>query len=309
MDAWSARRLLSLQALSGQTRVETRCAGRRAFSSKATAPSGSSISGSDRLIVPGRAARWSCRRRHHSPQLLWLPVSAPRMLGPHEIPIRVALPVVGRKLQITSVTSAYAPKITGPVARQDAAPTLRVELRGLFARRGIAADWPGGIMAFLRRALLACPTSTCSLPSAPMQRPRLFFSLCAGYATVSAGRAVLTVGRRAAAISSSLVSDPRVPFQSARIFFLAQRGLATLPPWSAVREIGRQSSLPHCRRGRSPLGPAPSSAPISMLIPRNPITVPTRSAPARWDGRLSDCGCRSRAQCAGRRGARVVDAR
>src|SRR5205807_8232266 len=72
----------------------------------------------------------------NSPQLLMLSgIGDPEMLGAHEIPIRVALPGVGRNLQDhVSVTVAYARREPGPLHAKMRADRILVELSKAYLR-------------------------------------------------------------------------------------------------------------------------------------------------------------------------------
>ena len=89
----------------------------------------------------------------NSPQLLMLSgIGDPETLRTHGIEVHTALPGVGRNLQDhVSVTVAYARKEPGPFHAKMRADRAALELtRAYLHGEGIASDWPGGVMAFLK---------------------------------------------------------------------------------------------------------------------------------------------------------------
>jgi 4-pyridoxate dehydrogenase len=89
----------------------------------------------------------------NSPQLLMLSgIGDPEILRAHKIPVKFPMPGVGRNLQDhVSVTIAYRRKEPGPLHAKMRADRIAMELGRAYLRgEGIAADWPGGVMAFLK---------------------------------------------------------------------------------------------------------------------------------------------------------------
>src|SRR5439155_10328484 len=108
----------------------------------------------------------------NSPQLLMLSgIGDPEALAAHEIAVKVALPGVGGNLQDhVSVTVAYDRREPGPLHAKMRADRIVLELGKAYLRgEGIAADWPGGVMAFLKSTPgLALPDIQLLFNAAPM---------------------------------------------------------------------------------------------------------------------------------------------
>jgi choline dehydrogenase/4-pyridoxate dehydrogenase len=104
----------------------------------------------------------------NSPQLLMLSgVGDPDALRRHGIEVRVPLPGVGRNLQDhISVGLSYRRTSPGPLHAKLRADRIAVELAKAWCfGSGIANEWPGGIMAFLK-----------TLPEAPLPDIQLLFN-------------------------------------------------------------------------------------------------------------------------------------
>jgi choline dehydrogenase-like flavoprotein len=232
----------------------------------------------------------------NSPHLLMLSgVGDPEMLAAHGVAVTSPLRGVGRNLQDhISAPVAYARKEPGPLHAAMRADRIAWELANAYFRgRGIAADLPGGLMAFLKSGLgngstAAVPDVQLLFNAAPMAASPYFPPVRAAYAD-SFACAQWCCARRAAAGSSSSRPTPACPRASGRIFW---RPSATGQPcapasgWSAASAAG-----PRLHRSPSPswrpaptAGPTPKSTPTSAP-PRSRCT--TRSAPARWAGRAT----------------------
>ncbi len=104
----------------------------------------------------------------NSPQLLMLSgIGEPAALKRHGIPVKMALPGVGKNLQDhLSVNLNYTRREGGPLHRAMRIDRLAVALgEAYFFGRGIANDLPGGTMAFLK-----------TRPDAPMPDMQMIFS-------------------------------------------------------------------------------------------------------------------------------------
>lgn len=108
----------------------------------------------------------------NTPQLLNLSgIGDPAELKQHDIPVRVALPGVGKNLQDhVSVILMYHRKEPGPFIRMMRYDRIARELgKAYFFGKGFAADVPGGITAFLKsRDDLPLPDIQFLLTAAPL---------------------------------------------------------------------------------------------------------------------------------------------
>ncbi len=94
-----------------------------------------------------------CAGAINSPQILMLAgIGDPEHLARHDIPVRAALPGVGRNLQDhASVAIEYRRKGSGPFVRNMRADRLLPRLADAYLRgKGFATDLPSGWTAFLR---------------------------------------------------------------------------------------------------------------------------------------------------------------
>lgn len=108
----------------------------------------------------------------NTPQLLMLSgIGDPEALKPHDIPVKVALPGVGKNLQDhVSAILMYHRKDPSPFFRMMRFDRIARELgKAYLFGRGFAADVPGGITAFLKsRDDLALPDIQFLLTAAPL---------------------------------------------------------------------------------------------------------------------------------------------
>ena len=214
----------------------------------------------------------------NSPQLLMLSgIGDPEALGRQGIPIKVPLRGVGGNLQDhVSVTVAYARNEPGPLHAKMRADRIALELGRAYLRgEGIAADWPGGVMAFLRSGPgLDLPDIQLLFNAAPMTAHAHFAPFVAPYADSFGCRAVLLHPESRGRIELSS-PDPQVPVR------IHQNFLATEKDWAAlragvrlVREIGRQSALAAFAEGEiAPGSDCRSDAEIDAYIGASAITV------------------------------------
>ena len=131
----------------------------------------------------------------NSPQLLMLSgIGDPDELATHDIPVAVALAGVGKNLQDhMSVAPAYARTDKGPFhAGMRLDRILRSLARAYFRGDGIAADLPGGIMAFLKsRHAVDLPDVQLLFNAAPMTASPYLAPFRRAYADAFSCRAVL----------------------------------------------------------------------------------------------------------------------
>jgi choline dehydrogenase/4-pyridoxate dehydrogenase len=214
----------------------------------------------------------------NSPHLLMLSgVGDPELLRAHEIPVRVALPGVGQNLQDhVSVTVAYARKEPGPLHAKMRADRIAVELGRAYLRgEGIAADWPGGVMAFLKSTPeLDLPDVQLLFAAAPTTAHAYFPPFVRPYADSFGCRAVLLHPESRGRIELAS-PDPCVPVRIRQNFLAAEKDWATLRAGvGLVREIGRQTPLASFTTGEIAPGPdRRSDADIAAHIRATAITV------------------------------------
>jgi choline dehydrogenase/4-pyridoxate dehydrogenase len=214
----------------------------------------------------------------NSPQLLMLSgIGDPEILRALEIPVNVPLPGVGRNLQDhVSVTVAYARKEPGPLHAKMRADRIAVELGRAYLRgEGIAADWPGGVMAFLKSSPeLALPDIQLLFGAAPMTAHPYFPPFVHPYADSFGCRAVL-LHPESRGLVELASPDPRAPVRIRQNFLATEKDWATLRAGvRLVREIGRQTSLASFTTGEiSPGADCRSDAAIDAHIRATAITV------------------------------------
>src|ERR1700726_1276058 len=184
----------------------------------------------------------------NSPQLLMLSgIGNPQVLRAHGIPVNVSLPGVGHNLQDhVSVTVAYGRKEPGPLHAKMRADRIAVELGRAYLRgEGIAADWPGGVMAFLKSAPgLDLPDIQLLFGAAPITAHAYFPPFERPYADSFGCRAVLLHPQSRGRIELAS-PDPRVPVRIRQNFLATDKDWATLRAGvRLVREIGRETPLP-----------------------------------------------------------------
>ncbi|MGB9646795.1 MAG: choline dehydrogenase [Stellaceae bacterium] len=214
----------------------------------------------------------------NSPQLLMLSgIGDPQVLRTHGIPVNVALPGVGHNLQDhVSVTIAYGRKEPGPLHAKMRADRIAVELGRAYLRgEGIAADWPGGVMAFLKSSPeVVLPDLQLLFAAAPMTAHAYFPPFVRPYADGFGCRAVLLHPESGGRIELAS-PDPRVPVRIRQNFLATEKDRATLRAGvRLVREIGRQPPLAFFTTGETSPGPdCRSDAAIDAHIQATSITV------------------------------------
>jgi 4-pyridoxate dehydrogenase len=214
----------------------------------------------------------------NSPQLLMLSgIGDPAALGPQGIAVKVPLTGVGRNLQDhVSVTVAYARKEPGPFQAKMRADRILLELGKAYLRgEGIAADWPGGMMAFLKSMPgVPLPDIQLLFAAAPMTATPYFAPFVQPYADSFGCRAVLLRPESRGQIELAS-PDPRNPVRIRQNFLATDKDWATLRAGvRLVREIGIQPALASFAAGEITPGPdCRSDAQIDAHIRATAITV------------------------------------
>jgi choline dehydrogenase/4-pyridoxate dehydrogenase len=214
----------------------------------------------------------------NSPQLLMLSgIGDPDMLRAHEIHVNVSLPGVGQNLQDhVSATVVYGRKEPGPLHYKMRADRIVAELaRAYWRGEGIAADWPCGVMAFLRSSPgVALPDIQLLFGAAPMTAHPYFSPFIRPYADSFACRAVLLRPESRGRIELTS-RDPRTPVRIRQNFLATDKDGATLRAGvRLVREIGGQTHLASFSAGEISPGPnCRSDAEIDAHVRATAITV------------------------------------
>jgi choline dehydrogenase/4-pyridoxate dehydrogenase len=183
----------------------------------------------------------------NSPQLLMLSgIGEPEALGKQGITVKVPLPGVGGNLQDhVSVTVTYARKEPGPLHTKMRADRIAVELGRAYLRgEGIAADWPGGVMAFLKSVPGPdLPDIQLLFNAAPMAARAYFPPFVRPYPDSFGCRAVLLRPESRGRIELAS-ADPRIPVRIRQNFLATDHDWATLRAGIRLaREIGEQPAL------------------------------------------------------------------
>jgi 4-pyridoxate dehydrogenase len=228
----------------------------------------------------------------NSPQLLMLSgIGDPEGLGKQGIPTKVPLRGVGGNLQDhVSVTVAYARKEPGPLHAKMRADRIALELGKAYLRgEGIAADWPGGVMAFLKSGPgLDLPDIQLLFNAAPMTAHAYFAPVVPPYTDSFGCRAVLLHPESRGRIELSS-PDPQVPVRIHQNFLATEKDWVTLRAGvRLVREIGERPALvPFASREIAPGPTCRSDAQIHAHIRATAITVHHPLGTCRM-GRASD---------------------
>jgi 4-pyridoxate dehydrogenase len=183
----------------------------------------------------------------NSPQLLMLSgIGDPEVLGKQGIAVKVPLPGVGGNLQDhVSVTVTYARKEPGPLHTKMRADRIAVELGRAYLRgEGIAADWPGGVMAFLKSVPGPnLPDIQLLFNAAPMAARAYFPLFVRPYSDSFGCRSVLLRPESRGRIELAS-ADPRIPVRIRQNFLATDHDWATLRAGIRLaREIGEQPAL------------------------------------------------------------------
>jgi choline dehydrogenase/4-pyridoxate dehydrogenase len=214
----------------------------------------------------------------NSPQLLMLSgIGDPQVLRVHGIPVNVPLPGVGQNLQDhVSVTIGYGRREPGPLHAKMRADRIALELGRAYLRgEGIAADWPGGVMAFLKSSPeIALPDIQLLFAATPVTAHAYFPPFVRSYADGFGCRAVLLHPQSRGRVELTS-PDPRVPVRIHQNFLATEKDWATLRAGvRLVREIGSQTPLASFTTGEISPGPdCRSDAAIDAHIRATAITV------------------------------------
>jgi 4-pyridoxate dehydrogenase len=204
-------------------------------------------------------------------------IGDPDVLRSHEIPVQAPLRGVGQNLQDhVSVTVAYGRKEPGPLHAKMRGDRIAVELAKAYLRgEGIAADWPGGIMAFLKTTPeLDLPDLQLLFNAAPMTAHAYFPPFVPPYADSFGCRAVLLRPESRGRIELAS-ANPRVPVRIRQNFLAAEKDWATLRAGvRLVRRLGEQLPLASFSTGEISPGPkCVSDEDIDAHIRATAITV------------------------------------
>jgi 4-pyridoxate dehydrogenase len=195
----------------------------------------------------------------NSPQLLMLSgIGDPETLRAHDLSVNAPLPGVGQNLQDhVSVTVAYGRKDPGPLHHKMRTDRIVLELaRGYWRGEGIAVDWPGGAMAFLKSSPgVPLPDIQLLFAAAPMTAHPYFSPFVRPYADTFGCRAVLLRPESRGRVELAS-RDPRAPVRIRQNFLATDKDWATLRAGvRLVREIGGQIPLASFSTGEISPGP------------------------------------------------------
>jgi choline dehydrogenase/4-pyridoxate dehydrogenase len=214
----------------------------------------------------------------NSPQLLMLSgIGDADELKRHDIPVKVALPGVGRNLQDhASVILMYQRREPGPFFAMMRYDRIARELvKAYFFGKGFAADVPGGIVAFLKSsAQLALPDTQILLTAAPLGAWPYLKPFKAPFTDGFASRIVMLHPESRGEVTLQS-QDPKAHPR------ILQRFLSTDADWRAVRagvriarEIAAQPAMRNfIAREIAPGSDKNSDADIDAHIRRTAITV------------------------------------
>jgi choline dehydrogenase/4-pyridoxate dehydrogenase len=214
----------------------------------------------------------------NSPQLLMLSgIGDPDQLRRHGIAPQVPLLGVGRNLQDhVSVNILYARSEPGPLHRRMRADRIAADLaRAYFFGKGIAAELPSGLMAFLKTdPALSVPDIQLLFNLAPLIAAPYFPPFVRPYADAFATRVVLLHPESRGAVQLAS-PDPAAPVRIVQNFLATDRDWAVLRAgFRLAREIGEAAPMVRFRRAEAaPGADCRSAAEIDAHIRATAITV------------------------------------
>jgi 4-pyridoxate dehydrogenase len=214
----------------------------------------------------------------NSPQLLMLSgIGDPAALRAHWIAVRAPLPGVGRNLQDhVAVSIVYARRAPGPLHERMRIDRIAADLaRAYLFGRGIAAELPSGLMAFLKTDPAApVPDIQLLFNLAPLTAAPYLAPVVRPYADAFATRVVLLhpESRGEVALASA---DPRTPVRIRQNFLATERDWAVLRAgFRLARGIGGAAPLePFVGAETSPGPECRTDAEIDAHIRATAITV------------------------------------
>ena len=234
--------------------------------------------GSERRTAEAEGEVILCGGVVNSPQLLMLSgIGDPEMLGAHGIAVAAALPGVGRNLQDhLSAAISYSRKEPGPLHRAMRADRItRALAEWYFADRGIAGDWPHGLMGFVRTGTAEkLPDVQILFNAAPPTAGPYLAPFVPPFADGFAARPVLLRPESRGRLELAS-ADPRVAPRIRQNFLATEKDRATLRRGvKLVREIARQRPLAGFVGAELAPGPGElSDAELDAHIRANVITV------------------------------------
>ena len=214
----------------------------------------------------------------NSPQLLMLSgIGDPDELSAHGITVSVPLRGVGRNLQDhISAGVAWRRREPGPLHRKMRLDRIAVELaRAYCFGTGIAADWAGGVMAFLKSPdASAVPDIELLFAAAPLTAAPYLWPFAKPYVDAFGCRAVVLRPESRGRLKLAS-ADPCQPVRIRQNFLATERDWAILRTGlRMVRDIGAQKPLaPFVASEIAPGPQAHSDADIDSHIRANAITV------------------------------------
>jgi 4-pyridoxate dehydrogenase len=250
----------------------------------------------------------------NSPQLLMLSgIGDPDELSRHGVTVSVPLRGVGRNLQDhISAGIAWRRRESGPLHAKRRLDRIAIELaRGYCFGTGIASDWSGGVLAFLKGPDASpIPDIQLLFAAAPLTAAPYLRPFSKPYVDAFGCRAVVLRPESRGRLELAS-ADPRRPIRIRQNFLATERDWATLRSGlRMVRDVGAQPPLaPFVAAEIAPGPEARSDEEIDAHIRANAITVHHPLGTCKM-GMPSDPDAVVDAECRvfGVDGLRVVDA-
>ena len=272
------------------------------------------LKGGDRTIVHAAREVILAGGVINSPQLLMLSgIGDPEELSAHGIPVVAPLRGVGRNLQDhISAGIAWRRREPGPLHRKMRLDRVAIELaRAYCFGSGLASDWSGGVMAFLKGPNAgAIPDIQLLFAAAPLNAAAYLWPFSQPYIDAFGCRAVVLRPQSRGRLELAS-ADPLQPIRIRQNFLATERDWQTLRTGlRMVREIGAQRPIAPFTAGEiAPGMGALSDADIDAHIRATAITVHHPLGTCKM-GIESDPGAVVDTECRvfGIDGLRVVDA-